>query len=204
ETLDKPALRPLPPTRYEFATWSQPRVNIDYHVEIDKHYYSVPFHLLQQQVDARATATTVEIFFKGRRVASHRRSYTAGRHTTIAEHMPRAHREHLEWTPSRILQWAGKTGPQTAALAQKILQSKAHPEQGYRACLGLLRLGQKYGADRLEAACTRALMIDTCSYRSVKSILERGLDRVPLPNHGPDGAKKPIDHDNIRGSEYYQ
>jgi len=202
ETIDKPAMRSLPPTRYEYAEWSKPRVNIDYHVEVKKHYYSVPYQLMHKQLDARLTVTTVELFYKGRRVASHTRSPRVGGHTTIKEHMPKSHQEYLEWTPSRILRWASETGPKTTKLAHAIMNSRRHPEQGYRACLGLLRLGKQHGADRLEAASARALAIGTTSYRSVKSILQKGLDRIPLPNP-PDGSSKAIDHQNIRGPDYY-
>lgn len=204
EKLDKPALRPLPATRYEFAQWATPRANIDYHVEIDKHYYSVPYTLVHKKLDARITASTVEVFFKRTRVASHKRSYRKGGYTTLPEHMPKDHRRYLEWTPSRILSWAGKTGPATAKLAEKILASKRHPEQGYRTCLGLLRLGKAYGTERLEAASTRALAIGAHSYKSVKSILKNGLDGLPLPNDAHQGQGTPVKHSNIRGSHYYQ
>jgi len=204
ETLDRPALKPLPATRYEFAEWSKPRVNIDYHVQVDKHYYSVPYSLVQEQVEARTNASTVEIFFKGKRVASHTRSCQQGGYTTLKEHMPKEHQRYLEWTPSRILNWAGKTGPSTASLAERIMAAKRHPEQGYRACLGLLRLGKTYGAERLETACARALAIGALSYRSVKSILKNGLDSQPLPKESEPSESTLLQHDNIRGSDYYQ
>ena len=203
ETLDKPALQPLPPTRYEFAEWSKPRVNIDYHVEVAKHYYSVHYTLVGEKIEARFNSTTVELLFKGKRVASHKRSYVKWGHTTLPEHMPKEHREYLEWTPSRILNWAGKTGPATQKLAENILASRRHPEQGYRACLGLLRLGKSYGNDRLEAACRRALAIGTNSYKRVKSILKNGLDRQPLPDDAKPVQGVLIKHENIRGSKYY-
>jgi transposase len=204
ENLDRPALKPLPPYRYEIALWSEPRVNIDYHVDVERHYYSVPYTLLHKKVDARRTATTVEIFFKNRRVASHKRSYRKGGHTTLKEHMPKAHQQYLEWTPSRILQWASKSGPATGQLAGKIMEAKRHPEQGYRACLGVLRLGKAYGNDRLEAACARALAVGTHSYKSVKSILKHGLDREPLPESNQRPEPVSIEHENIRGAKYYQ
>ena len=203
ETLDRPALRPLPPQRYEHADWARPRVNIDYHVEIDRHYYSVPYQLNRERVDVRYTTTTVEVIFKGRRVASHRRSYLPGRHTTVTEHMPKAHQEYLEWTPSRIIQWASKTGPETAALVDGIMAAKPHPQQGYRACLGILRLGKSFGQDRLEAACARASAIGSCSYKTVKSILGTGMDRQQaLPDDEPE-LVLPTDHANLRGPTYY-
>ena len=146
EQLDRPALRPLPATRYEFATWHKARVNIDYHIVADKHYYSVPYQLARQQVDVRLSAATVEVFRHSRRVASHVRSHVRHGHTTDPAHMPESHRRHAEWTPARITEWAAKTGPATAALVAKILESRPHPEQGYRAALGIIRLASRYGA----------------------------------------------------------
>jgi transposase len=203
EELDRPAMRPLPAQRYEFATWRLGlKVNIDYHVEADGHYYSVPYRLVGQRVDVRSTATTVEVFHASRRVASHRRSHARGRHTTDAAHMPDSHRRHAEWTPSRIVAWARKTGPATAELAEAILAARPHPEQGYRACLGIIRLADRYGAERVEAACRRALAVRAHSYRSVESILRHGLDAQPLPERGP--ARTHPRHANLRGSEYYR
>lgn len=206
EALDKPALQGLPARRYEYADWVNPRVNIDYHVEIDRHYYSVPYQLVHKKVEARCTVTTIEIFHKRKRVASHRRSYHAHGATTSREHMPKAHQRYAEWTPSRILTWAGQTGPSTRDLVEKILQSRKHPEQGFRSCLGLLRLGKTYGPDRLEAACIRALAVGARSYQSVKSILKTGLDRQPLPDLPDQQTNQQLDiadHENIRGSDYY-
>jgi transposase len=205
ETVDRPALKPLPATRYEFAEWSKPKVNIDYHVEVDKHFYSVPYQLRGEYVDVRRTGTTVEVFHKGQRVWTHARSFGPG-FTTVREHMPKAHQQYLEWTPTRILAWAGETGPNTAALAEKILALRPHPEHGYRACLGILRLGKKYGRDRLEAACARAVALGAYGYRNVQSILKSGMDRQPLPSEA--GAEEqeatPIEHENIRGAAYYK
>ena len=198
ETLDRPALKPLPPTRYEFAEWRKARVNIDYHVEVDKNFYSVPYQLVGQEVEVRLGATTVEVFYQGQRVAAHARSSGKGRYVTEDRHRPAAHRRHLEWTPSRLVAWAGNIGPETAQLVRLLLASRPHPEQGYRSCLGLLRLARQYGASRIEAAAARALAIGALSYRSVKSILERGLDLVPLPaeaSHTP----APLRHTNLRG-----
>lgn len=201
ETLDRPSLLPLPATRYEYAQWKKARVNIDYHVELGGHYYSVPHTLVRKQVDVRMTSSSVEILFDGKRVAVHVRSRRKGGFTTEPTHRPKAHQKHLEWTPSRILRWAAGTGPSTAALAQRILDDKPHPEQGYRACLGLLRLGERYGADRLEAASFRALRIGGTSYRSVKSILKNGLDRLPVEEQG--ALALPQEHENVRGAAYY-
>ncbi len=201
ERLDRPALKPLPDVPYTFAVWKKVRVSIDYHVEFDRHYYSVPYQLVKQQLDLRATAGTVECFHRGRRVASHRRSRARGRHTTVPEHMPRAHREHLAWTPKRLVRWAEKTGESTRGVVEAILSSRPHPQQGFRSCLGLLRLGKRYGADRLEAACRRALAIRSTSYKSVQSILKTGLDGQPLPVAAAETP--PIEHGNVRGAAYY-
>ncbi len=200
--LDRPALRPLPPHPYEYAVWKLATVNIDYHVEIEPHYYSVPYGLVGERCDVRLTATTVEVFFRGRRVASHLRNAAPGRHTTHPDHMPESHRRYADWTPGRIVRWAEQTGPATAALAQGILASRPHPEQGFRSCLGILRLGRRYGPERLEAACARALLVGATSYRSVESILRTGLDRGPLP--APRPVSPPRRHENVRGPGYYE
>jgi transposase len=201
ETLDRPALRPLPAVRYEYAQWKKARVNIDYHVEVSGHYYSVPYALRGQEVDVRIASATIEILFGGRRVAAHARSHKRGGHTTNPAHMPSAHRKHLEWSPSRLIRWAQQTGSQTGLVVERILETRRHPEQGYRSCLGLLRLGERYSPARLEAACNRALAIGALSYRSVKSILEKGLDQVPLEEQTT--LTLPADHANVRGSDYY-
>ncbi len=201
EQLDRPALQPLPAQAYEFAEWKKVRVNIDYHIEIEGHYYSVPYQLVRRQLDARYTARTVECFHKGQRVASHSRSLLKGRHTTVAEHMPKSHRQYAEWTPQRLIRWAEKTGAATAGVVQTILARRAHPQQGYRSCLGIMRLGKSFGEDRLEAACRRALKLGSCSYKSIESILRQGLDRQALPEQ--QQLDLSIAHDNIRGSDYY-
>ena len=200
EELERPALKKLPPRRYEFARWKKARVNIDDHVEVEKNYYSVSYRLVKEQVDVRLTGSTVEILHKGKRVASHPRLYGKGKYSTISEHRPAAHQKYLEWTPSRIIRWAEQTGVHTAKVVKHILESKPHPEQGYRSCLGLLRLGRRYSAERLEAACSRAIAINAFSYRSVKSILENGLDKRPVP-HFFEAA--PIEHCNLRGAGYF-
>ena len=202
EELDKPALKPLPLNPFEYAEWKRPGVNIDYHVEIDGHYYSVPYRLVKERVDARVTSATVEIFYKGKRVASHARSRRRGKHTTLKEHMPKSHQAYLEWTPSRIVGWAEKTGENTAALVAAVMERRPHPEQGFRSCLGIMKLGKEFGGERLEAACKRALAVNAISYKSVKSILKTGLDRQPLPQER-DRQTNLIDHPNIRGSDYY-
>lgn len=200
EQIDQPALRPLPAIPYVFATWKKVRVHIDYHVEVDGHYYSVPYALVRQQLDARLTANTLECFHKGQRVASHARSHLKGRHTTVAEHMPKAHREYAEWTPQRLVRWAEKTGPATAGVIHQVL-SRPHPQQGFRSCLGIMRLGDRFGQDRLEAACRRALLLGACRYKSIESILHRGLDRQPPPEQ--QELSLPEAHDHLRGPDYY-
>lgn len=201
EQLDRPALRPLPAQRYAFAIWKKARVNIDYHIEIERHYYSVPYQLVRLEVEARVSTHSVEIFHRGQRVAAHRRSHHRGRHTTTPAHMPRSHREYAEWTPQRLVQWAQKTGPATAELVEQILTRRRHPQQGFRSCLGILRLGKSYGENRLEAACRRALHIGAASYKSIESILKHKLDQQPLPE--PAQPALPLEHDNVRGSKYY-
>jgi len=203
ETLDKPALKPLPSRPYEYAEWKKARVNIDYHVEVNRHYYSVPYQLARQQVDVRLTSTTVEILFKNRRLTSHKRSYVPGQHTTLNEHMPKSHQRYREWTPSRIIRWAGENGPKTKKLVSRILDSRPHPEQGYRSCLGIISLAKHYSPERLENACSRALIIKGFSYKSVKSILKNGLDQQPLLFDHSENTS-PLSHDNIRGKHYYQ
>jgi transposase len=177
-------------------------VNIDYHVESEGHYYSVPHRLVKKQLEMRVTAETVECLLKGKRVASHRRSRVKGGHTTLPEHMPSSHREHASWTPSRLIGWARETGPNTAKLTEAIMESRPHPEQGFRSCLGIMRLAKSYGAERVEAACERTMAIHGRSYKSVRAILENGLEARPLPGSGHDSA--PVEHPNVRGAAYYR
>ncbi len=201
EEIDRPALRPLPIERYEFATWRRARVSIDYHVSVGRHFYSVPYQLAGEIVDVRTSANVVEVFAKNKRVASHKRSYAKGFYVTNAAHMPESHRRHLEWTPSRILAWAAQAGPDVAAFIDALLAARRHPEQGYRSSLGVMRLEKKYGATRLNAACARALAIKSLSYKSVSSILQHGLDQQPLRREPP---RAHIVHHNVRGANYYQ
>ncbi len=201
ENIDKPALKPLPSTRYSFGEWRSAKVNIDYHISVAKHLYSVPYQLAGEQLDVRMTAGTVEVFYKHRRVASHIRSHREGGATTNPEHMPDSHRRYLEWTPSRIVNWAARTGPATASLVEKIMQIKPHPEMGFRSCLGIIRLGKEFGIERLESACQRALRAKAYSYKSVKSILASGLDKAPTQEDTTQLTF--IDHSNIRGKDYY-
>ena len=203
ESLDKPALKPLPSRPYEYAEWKKARVNIDYHVEIDRRFYSVPYQLARQQVDVRLTATTVEVLFKNKRVASHRRNPRPGAFTTLDQHMPEAHRRYLQWTPSRIINWAAKNGPNTQSLVSRIIDSRPHPEQGFRSCLGIIRLATRYSPERLEKACLRALHIRALSYRSVESILKNQLDQQPLPFDETERSSSGSTHRNVRGKNYY-
>ena len=199
--IDRPALKLLPSLPYQYAEWRKCRVAPDYHVEIAGHYYSVPSRLIGQEVEARITDTTIEILHKGTRIASHVRSSMRHRHTTIAEHMPSAHRRYAAWTPTRIMHEAGKIGPSTIALVQAIMKAKPHPEQGFRACRGILRLAQSYGSARVEAACKRGNDIGAITYGSIASILKNGLDRAYAREPTPDTP--PIRHGNIRGTGYY-
>lgn len=203
ETIEKPALKPLPARRYQYAEWKKARVNIDYHIEIDRHYYSVPYQLVRKQLDVRLSNSTVEVLFKNRRVASHRRSYLQGGFTTLREHMPKSHQKYLQWTPSRIIRWAGKNGPNTQELITRILESRAHLEQGFRSSLGIMRLAKRYCPKRLEKACARALAIKAYSYKSVESILKNGLDQQPLLCDQIKDSHPPT-HNNIRGNHYYR
>jgi transposase len=201
EAVERTALRPLPSTPYVYAVWARPKVSIDYHVAFEDHYYSVPWGLRGEVLDLRATATTVELFHHGRRVASHVRSHARHQPTTEPAHMPAAHRAHLEWTPSRLITWGATVGPGTAALFAAIMQQRPHPEQGYRACLGIMRLAKQYPAARLERACARALHFRACSYKSVLAILRHHRDAEPLPTETEPPAL-PL-HANVRGAKYY-
>jgi len=201
EELDRPALKPLPIEPYVFAQWRVCRVGIDYHVEVDKHFYSVPYRFARAEVEVRLTSRTVEIFAKGERIAVHQRSSGNGKHTTITEHMPSSHRRYADWTIARIRRDAALIGPATAALCDLILEHRPHPEQGFRSCLGILRLARPFSVARLEAAAARAIEIGALTYGSVRSILDHKLDRHAVDRRPADGA--PILHPNIRGARYY-
>jgi transposase len=202
ETLDKPALKPLPSERFDLSQWSRARVNIDYHIAFDENFYSVPYHLVHEIVEVRSTAMTVEIFHKSQRIASHVRARGHGHAVTQNEHRPKSHQEHLEWTPSRMVNWARSTGPWTEQLIERMMADKPHPEMGYRACLGVIRLAKQYTPERMEAAAERAVLTGVCRYRSVKSILKTSLDAVPV-RASVLPAAPPVSHDNIRGPEYF-
>ena len=200
-TLDAPALSPLPVQRYEMARFKSVKVHIDYHVEIETHRYSVPHTLVGQTLEARLTRHGVEILHRGQRVACHARSERRGGFTTVAEHMPAAHRAHLEWTPQRLIDWGLRIGPLTGTFVKRLLEENKHPEHGYRACLGLLALAKRYGKPRLEAACTVALEIGACRYRHVRDILVNNRDRV---SNGTATDWVSPDHAHVRGPDYYQ
>jgi transposase len=202
ETLERAALKPLPERPYELAEWKRAVVNIDYHVELDGHYYSVPYTLIRQEVMVRYTRTSVELFHKSRRVAGHGRSFLKGRHTTLPEHRPPAHRKYLEWTPERLASWAATVGPNCRAAALQIMASRALPEHGYRACVGLVRLGKRYGQERVDRACERALRLNIVAYRHIDSMLKNNRDHLPLPE--APSAPAVGTHENLRGSGYYQ
>jgi transposase len=200
ESLDRPAMRPLPSPPYIYAEWKRVRAAFDYHVDVDRHYYSVPHALVGQELWARFSAATVEVFHRSQRVSSHVRSYQRGAHTTLSEHMPRSHRAHAEWTPTRLINWGASIGTNTCAMVEHLLKSKAHPEQGYRACLGLLALARQYGQARLEAASTLAVRLQSPTRKSVLSILKTGRDQHP--GAPPDELDLP-EHPNVRGPNYY-
>jgi transposase len=199
--VDKPALKPLPMERFDLSQWSRARVNIDYHIAFDTNFYSVPYNLVHELVEVRATPTTVELLHKSQRVASHLRARGHGQTVTHPEHRPKSHQAHLEWTPSRLVNWAQSIGPDTARLFERILEDKPHPEMGYRSCLGLMRLAREYTPERMEAAAQRALLTGACRYQSVKSILKNSLDALPVVND--ISTAPPLPHDYIRGSEYF-
>lgn len=211
--LDRPALKTLPEKSYEYAEWSTAGVNIDYHIEYDHHYYSVPYQLVRERVDVRATTGVIEVFYRGKRVASHQRSQRKHKATTNKAHMPKSHREHAEWTPSRMISWAAQVGPSAAAVVKKILESRLHPEQGFRSALGLIRLEKKYGKERVERGCAKAIEVQAFSYKFVSELLKNKMDRVyecddsPMaPEVDPETNEVQLallGAENIRGGEYY-
>lgn len=201
ESIDRPALQALPEQPYEFAQWGLARVNIDCHIEVDGHYYSVPYRWLREQVDTRLTEVVLEVFGKGKRIASHARSYARGRHSTIVEHLPPQHQQYLGWSPERLSSWAQRIGPHVKLVVDRLLVARKHPQQAYRTCLGVIRLGQTYGDDRLEAACHRALHVNAVAYRSIESMLKTGMDKKPLVIDSPQ-TTLPL-HENVRGPTYF-
>ena len=201
QQLDRPALQPLPLQPYAFAEWKKDRVRLDYHVEVDGHYYSVPYQLAQQTVEIRSTATMVEVLYRGKRVASHARSWEKPGTTTETSHQPKSHQRYREWTPTRLLEWAETIGPFTQRLVEAMMIQRPHPEAGYRAAMGLRPLASQYGEQRLEAAATRAVRSKLYRLENIRSILSTRLDQQPLPLLV--AASEPVAHDNIRGADYY-
>jgi transposase len=204
EEIEKMALKALPVAAYTYAEWSKFTVGKDYHVALKDHYYSVPYTLTGKKVDIRYTQSTVEIFYHGKRAASHQRSYERGKSTTVITHMPKSHQEYVKWTPREIMDWAANNGKAIPALFDKIIASHAHPQQSFRVCLGIMRLEKSYGKARLEAACNRALTIGAFSYKSIKSILQNNLDRQPIANQQISFSITMQQHEYVRGSEYFQ
>lgn len=202
EELDKPALKPLPYQPYTYAEWKNVKPGPDYHIEVRGYYFSVPYQLAKRPMEARITQNIVEVLYKGKRIASHRFD-PSRRYTTLPEHMPKSHRKYAEWTPQRIINWAAKTGEATARTVSAVMESRNHPQQGFRSCLGILSLGKEYTQERLEAACSRAMAIGSPSYKSIQAILKKGLDRLPAQKEGPRQTSF-ITHSNIRGPQYYQ
>jgi len=203
ELIDKPALKPLPEGKYEYTTIGYARAGLDYHISVDGHLYSVPYQQTKQKLEYRLTSKTLEVFFQGRRIASHPRMWIKGKPSTLKEHMPSHHKRYqelyVEWTPDRVIGWAKQIGPCVAAAVTAIMESKAHPEQGFRSCLGVIRLARTWGNDRVETACQRAISLNACSYKYIKLILEGGGDQRPVTKQ----LTVSIAHDNVRGSQYY-
>jgi hypothetical protein len=202
EAVDKPALKPLPPERYHYADWCDAKIHIDYHFVFDDHYYSVPYQYIHHPVQIRATSKTVECFYQGKRIAAHAYSHVRYGFTTLKEHMPPAHLAHAEWTPERMKRWAKKIGPQTSRFIDHMIASRAFPQQAFRSCLGLLRMGNRFGEERLEKSCAIALSAGATRYQQVESILKKRLDTLPNSHE----QTEPIisEHENIRGSNYYK
>lgn len=204
EEIEKSALRPLPQQPYQFTEFKTARVNIDYHFEVERHYYSAPHVLVGEQLDVRLTPYIVEAFLHGKRVASHRRSYRSHKFTTLKEHMPLSHQRHIEWSPDRVVRWGHNLAPGIGQMCEAIMATKKHPEQGCRSVMGLIRLEKKYGRGRLIKACARALALRSHSYKTVQIILENKTENVPLPQESPPFGMSSFTHDNIRGSDYYE
>jgi transposase len=202
DKLDRPVMTALPARRYEIGEWKlKVGVNIDYHVEYDHRFYSVPCALMNSRVDVRATATVIEIWQCGVRITSHERSHgPKGTAVTDPAHRPRAHREWGNWPPERLVGWAEKMGPKTAEVVAAILTRRTHPETGRRACLGLMRLAEKYSPERLESASGRAMAIKSPTYKSVEAILKTGFDKLALKE---EVEAKTVTHENIRGGMYF-
>ena len=206
EQIEQAKLIPLPSQSYEYQHVKLARVHVDYHIEYDKHYYSVPHMLVGSQVEVRASNRIVNVYAGGKRVACHARSTLQAKHTTLTEHMPEAHRHHASWTPERFEQWASDIGTATHCIVHKMLSGRRHPQQNFRSVLALLSLTKKYDRVRLERACARAIQIGSPTRTSVQSILKKGLDKLDeqSSNEGIEGDDQHlIDHENIRGSHSF-
>lgn len=202
--VDQPVLKHLPLDRYQYAEWKTVRAGIDYHVEVKEHYYSVPYRFAKLELDARYTDVTVEVFHRGKRIAAHARSLLKGKHTTLPPHMPPEHQAVAGWDDNRLLNWAQKIGPHAEATVQLMLNARRHPQQSYRACMGVLQLSKSFGNSRVEAACARALKLNAANYRSINSILKNGLDRQDsAANSSSVQSSLPLTHTNVRGSKYF-
>lgn len=202
ELIDKPALKPLPVERYQYAEWINAKIHIDYHFVFDDHYYCVPYQYIHHGVQIRATSKIVECFYQGKRIAAHIRSHIRYGYTTLKEHMPPSHLAHAEWSPERMSRWAKKIGPKTSEFIDHMIASRAFPQQAFRACLGLLRLGNQFGEQRLEKACIIALSVGATRYQQVESILKNRLDTLSHSHEQNDSIIS--DHENIRGSKYFK
>lgn len=201
EKYEKPILGKLPQEPFEIYIWKKAKVNIDYHVEFERHYYSVPYSFIHKEVEIRVTKDMVEIYNSNKKIITHKRSYLLGKHTTITEHMPSQHQKHAEWTPQRMLGWAESVGPCVKECFDIIINKSAHPEQGFRACLGILRLGKVYNNKRLEDACLRSITYGHVSYKTVKNILANNLDKIKIQKREEEPTD--LQHENIRGASYY-
>ena len=200
ERVERGALLPLPAERFELSEWKKATVNVDYHVVLFDHFYSVPYTLVREEVEARLTATTVEILHHNRRIASHPRSYVRFRFTTDPAHMPEAHQKHFAGGDA-VIAWGASIGPMTEAMVRRLLDANPVREQGWRSAKGLQRLAQKYGEARVEAACAHALHFGARSYKPVQRLLELGREQLELP--GTQETTNPVTHENVRGPGYY-
>jgi transposase len=203
EEIDRPALKPIPSSRYSYGEWKKARTNVDYHIEVDRHYYSIPYKHHGKTLDVRISRYIIEAFYKGVRIMSHQRLHGRQRYATSREHMPPNHRWVAEWSPERFLTWGGDIGEHTRALIADVLSRKSPVQQTYRTCLGILTLAKRYGKQRLERASHRTLKYGVTNYQSVKSILDKGLDRLAIDGEAEDETPEPI-HEQIRGPAYYK
>jgi transposase len=201
ELEERSKLKALPESRYEYVEWKRAKVGPDYHVRFDSQAYSVPHRYCSQTVDVRLTTHQVEIYLNQELVAVHERGIALRHLSTLDEHMPESHREYAKWTPQRLMDWASEFGPSTRGLIETMLLSYVHPEHGFRSAFGIVSLSKQYGAERLERACARALRAGATNYKSVKSILAKGLDGLEMPQEEPLPV---LDHANVRGSDYYK